>query len=832
VRIAKLALEAFLRDLRSGELAVLIAALVVAVGSLTAVGFYTSRIGAAMRAQAGELLAADLRLEAGHVLDADGSYAREAKAEGLALASSVSFPTVLYGPAAAGLSTVRAVSEAYPLRGTLKITDEPFAPGHATRALPGPGEAWADSRLLARLGLARGAELNVGAAHVRLSEVLAYRPDQGSGFAELAPTLLMAAADLPATRLVEPRSRATWALLFAGPPQAVARYRTWLLAHRGAGERLIEVGEASKEVQSALARAEHFLNLATLVAVVLAAVAVAMTARRYAEARYDAVAVLKCLGAARRTVLLVFLGELLLVALLAAGAGSLLGLGAQSLLAAIAAGLVQGQLPPPAAVPALLGLLTATLILLGFALPPLVELARTPPARVLRRELAPAPIARTVVAALACAALLASLFLLARDVQLVGGVAAGALVGGLVLYATGRGLVALTRTVRSGELAWRHGLLNVARRGRQSAVQVVAFGLGLSVLLLLAVVRTDLMEDWQASLPADAPDHFLVNIPPEEVAPLVALLAEHGVARPTLYPWVRARLLAVNGRPVSEQRPASERARAFLEREQNLSWSAELPPDNTVISGRWWEGEPPKTPEVSLAKEFADELGLKPGDELSFDVAGERVIARVASVRRVRWDGFKPNFFLMFSPGALDASTGTYMTSVHLGQGDKALLAELARRFPSVSVFDVGAILAQIRSVTDRAALAVEYVSLFSLLAGVVVLIAAVEVTRSERRYESAVLRALGASRRRVLLGVATEFVTLGLLAGVLAAAIAALAEYLLATRLFGLHYRFVPALWAIGVGAGVALVGLSGTYAARGVIRAPPAATLKETLA
>lgn len=831
MRILRLSLQAFVRDVRSGELRVLIAAVVVAVTALTAVGFYTSRIGLAMRAQAGELLAADLRLEAGHPLLETSDYAREAGKDSLAVATVTSFPTVLYGgEGASSLTTIRAASEAYPLRGMLRVAAEPFTAGRPVRAGPGPGEAWADSRLFARLQLSVGSDVTVGATRLKLAAVLEYRPDQGTGFADLAPTLLMRADDLPATRLIQPGSRARWALLFAGAPPQIAAFRDWLLAHRGAGERLIEVGEASKEVQAALARAQHFLNLATLVTVVLAAIAVAMTARRYAQARFDDVAVLKCLGATRRTVLALFLGELLLVAMLSAALGATLGLIAQSVLGAIAASLVKGDLPAPGAGPAWLGLLTATVILLGFALPPLVELARTPPARVLRRELVPARLGRLASGAIACLALLAALFLLARDLTLVAGVGAGAFAAGIVLYGAGRGLVALTHTVRSGELAWRHGLANVGRRGGQSAVQVVAFGLGLTVLLLLAVVRKDLLEDWQRSLPADAPNHFLVNIGPDDVTALVSLLEQHGLPRPTLYPWVRARLTEVNGRAVANIKPGSERGREFLEREQNLSWSSELPPDNTIVAGRWWAAGTPAEPEVSLAKEFADELGLKPGDALAFDVAGERVLARVTSVRRVRWDGFKPNFFLLFSPGVLDASTGTYMTSIHLAADERGLLAALSARFPSVSIFDVGAILAQIRSVTDRAALAVEYVSLFTLLAGLVVLFAAIEVTRSERRYESAVLRALGASRRRVLLGVATEFVTLGLLAGVLAAATAAVAEYLLATRLFGLHYRFVPQLWLIGIVAGVGLVGAAGTFAARGVIRAPPAQTLQET--
>ncbi len=827
-RLLRYAFVAFARDARSGELAVLFGALVVAVAALTAVGFFTSRISEAIRLQAAEVLAADLRLESGRA-PAD-AYVAEARARGLAVARLTSFPSVVYAGPTSQLATVLAADGAYPLRGALRIADVPYGPGRPAIGSPRPGEAWADSRLLARLAVPVGGTLQVGALALRVTAVLDYRPDQGSGLADLAPTVLIAAADLAPSRLLGPGSRATWIVLFAGPADAVAAFEAWLRPRKSAAERLVDAGESSEQMKSATERSGRFLNLAALVTVMLAAVAVAMAARRYASRRLDLVALLKSLGASQGFVLGVTAIELALVALAGAAVGTLLGFGAETGLAWLVRSLLKGVLPAPSLTPAWLGLGTAIIMLAGFALPPLLELRRVPPARVLRHDLAPPPLrygAPYVAAALALALLL---YALVRDPRLVGYAVGGLAVSALVLGVAGLGLVRATGALRGGAgLAWRYGLANVARRGRESVVQVVAFGLSLTVLLLLAIVRNDLLDEWQRSLPAGAPNHFLINIPPAEADSLRAYLVQHGVAEPVLSPWVRARLVSVNGQPMQARMPKSDRGRAFAEREQNLSWSATLPPDNRVVDGAWWTSPDAAHPQVSVATEFQEELGLKVGDQLGFDVAGESVVATIANVRKVRWDGFRPNFFLLFAPGVLDASTGTYMTSVHLDAAQRPALAGLVREHPSVTVVDVESLLAEVRSIMDRAAVAVEYVFGFTLVAGLAVLFAAIQSTRDERRYESAILRTLGASRRTVLYGVAAEFTALGLLSGVLAASAASAIGWLVATRLFGLHYSFDPVVWLGGMCGGALLVGVAGTLATRSVVETSPALSLRE---
>ncbi len=828
MRALRFALLALSRDWRSGELAVLLAALLVAVTALTGVGFFTDRIGQAVDQRAAEVLAADLRMRSPEPIS--GSYEALAREREIATARVVSFPSVVFFGTESALTAIRAVGPGYPLRGKLKIADAPFAPARETGALPGAGEAWLDSRLLARIGAQVGDSVNIGATGFRVTRVLDYRPDQGSAFVDLAPSLLIPLGDLPATGLLGPGSRATHALLFAGRPADIRAFRALLQERKTEGERLVGVAEESPQVQASTRRAGRFLNLSAMITVLLAAVAVAMAARRYTQRHLDSVALMKCMGAPQRLVLAVTVIELALIALLAAAVGAALGFLAQELLTRVLGDLVRADLPPPTLAPALMGGVTAIAILVGFALPPMLQLKRVPPARVLRRNLEPPPLRYSVSYGLAVATLVGVLYWLVRDARLVGVLAAGIAVTLAVLYGAGFLLVRLAGRLRGAVgVAWRYGVANLARRGRESVVQVVAFGLGLMVLLLLAVVRGDLLEDWRASLPADTPNFFMINIPAADTADFARFMADRGLPEPKLFPMIRARMTAINGKPIEEIRTATDRGGGFAEREQNLSWAEQLQLDNRIVAGRWWDAADGGKHYVSVATEYREELGLELGDRLAFDIAGERVEAQILSFREVEWDTFRPNFFLVFSPGTLDGLAGTWLTSMKLDLGQRKMLVDLVRRFPSVSVFDIDAILAQVREVIDRASLAVQYVFLFTLAAGITVLLAAIQSTRDERRYESAMLRTLGARRRVVLAGVASEFVALGMLAGVLAAIGATLAGWLLAREVFDLRYTIDPWVWVIGLVAGAVIVGGAGTLAARGVVNHPPLSTLRE---
>jgi putative ABC transport system permease protein len=824
----RFALRNLRRDLKSGELAVLLLALLVAVASLTAVGFFTDRIGRAVEQQSGEVLAADLRLESPRAIDE--SYDAEARRGGLRVVRILSMPSVVFHGEASSLVALRAVGEGYPLRGRLKIADEPFGPSRVTDGVPGPGEAWADSRLLARLGVPVGATLAVGAHQVKVTQVLDYRPDQGAGFGDLSATLMINLADVPATELIQPGSRVSRSVLFAGEPGDLRAFREYVQQRKQPGERLQAIEDASPQIRASSDRAGRFLSLASLVSVLLAAVAVAMAARRYATRHLDSVALMKCMGASQGFVLRQTLVQLVCVAVMVTLLGTAVGFLAQAGLAWLLRDLIRSDLPPPGLATAWLGLVTSVTILVGFALPPMLQLKRVPPARVLRRNLEPPPLRYAAVHLFAIGAVLALLYWMVRDARLVTVVAAG--IGGTfaALALAGWLLVkALTPLRRGVGVAWRYGLANIARRGRDSVVQIVAFGLGLMVLLLLALVRDDLLEDWRASLPADAPNYFMINIRPDEGEAIRAFFRERSLPPTELVPLVRARLTAVNDVPVGQIRFQGDRARDFVEREANLTWASSLRDDNRLVSGTWWAEGDGGGARVSVEQEYAERLGLKLGDTVSYDVAGEPVTAKITSLREVRWDSFQPNFFMVFSPGVLDDVTGTLITSVHVRQEQRPLLVDLVRQFPEVTIIDIAALLSQVRDVMDKAALAVQYVFLFTLAAGLMVLLAAVQATRDERRYESAMLRTLGASRRVVFQGVAAEFTALGLLAGLLAALGATVVGYFLAREVFNLEYAPDPWVWVIGVLGGALLVGLAGVLAARSVVTQPPVETLRQ---
>lgn len=829
MKALRLALLKLRREWKAGEHLVLMLALLIAVAALTAVSFFTSRVDRAMAQRANEILAADLRMQSSQPLSPD--YLRHAESIGLRTAEIQTFPSVIVLGETSSLSTVRAASAAYPLRGKLKIADSLSGEAYPTEQLPEPGEIWADARLLARLDAKVGDALQVGKSSLKVGKVLDYRPDQGSQFVELAPTVLIRIEDLDATGLVGPGSRVQYGQLFAGEPAGIQVMESWLRTHRQPSERISDLGDSSPQVQSSIERAGKFLNLAALTSVLLAGVAVAMAARRYVARHLDVVALMKSMGASQSLVLGITLLELGMLGVIAGILGTAIGYLAHSGLAYFSRDLLNSVLPSPKLTPAVLGVLAPLIVLGGFALPPLLQLKRVPPARVLRHHVAPPPLRYVSIYGLAILAVFALLIGLIRDIRLVTYVALGTMATVLVLSLAGWLLVSSLKGLRHAVgVSWRFGVANIARRGRDSVVQLVAFGLGLMVLLLLLVVHNDLLEDWRVSLPDDAPNQFLINISPEQTEELRTFFTERDVKAPTLAPMLRARLVGINDAASTDVRPKDDRGRGFLERDANLTWAQELPDGNKIVAGAWWSEGDDGSPRVSVEARMAASLGIGLGDTLTYEIGGERVTAKVTSLREVRWDTFRPNFFVVFSPGVLDKVSGTYITAVHLSRSQRGIMGEFYRRFPEVTAVDIDALLSQVRGVMDNATVAIQYVFGFSLLAGIAVLLAAIQATRDERRYESALLRTLGASRRIVLQGVAAEFIVLGLLAGALGAGAASVVGYFLATEVFNLKYNLDLNVWWVGLLSGVVMVGGTGIAVTRSVVTHPPSATLRET--
>jgi len=822
----RLALRLLARDWRSGELVVLSTALVVAVTALTAVAFLTDRVSYAVELRAAESLAADLRLGSPNPLP--DAYTAQAHDAGLDSATVTSMPSVVFSGEANTLAAIRAVTAGYPLRGQVKTAPRLLAVAQGTDDIPAPGEAWAAPRLLARLGVDTGTVINVGNASLRIGKVLDFRPDEGWSFIDLAPTLLINDADMAATGLIQPGSRVRYRLLLAGDREAVNAFKPRLEAQLGDGEQLQDIRDSSPQIRSAMERSGRFLNLASLVSVLLAAVAVAMAARRYSQRHRDRIALFKCLGTSQAFILKSSMLQLLLLALIGGLVGIILGFLSHAGLAWLLRDLISGELPLPGWSPAVLGLVTSVSILSGFALPDLFQMGKTPPLRVLRHDIGPPPLRYGASWIAAILAVLALLFWMVADASLVMVIAIGALLTFLALGAAGWILVRALQGFRGAAgVAWRYGLANISRRGRESVVQVVAFGLGLMVLLLLTLVRNDLMDSWRASLPANAPNQFLINIQPGEVDTLGRFFEDKGLPRPRFTPLVRARMTELNGQDITQITFEDPQGESWARREANLTFYDEMQADNVLVQGQWWS---PGTEgyEVSVEQDFASEMGLKLGDVVTFDVAGEPVSATVTSFRTVEWDSFQPNFFMVFTPAALEGFPATYISSLYVDEQSAQLMIDMMRAFPSVTAIDLDAVLGQVRDVMDKAALAVQAVFIFTLLAGLTVLWAAVQSTHDERQYESAMLRALGATRRRVLAGVAAEFLALGLLAGLLATIGASIAGYFLATRLFELDYQFNVLLMLSGPLAGMVFVGLSGVLAARKVISTAPVHVLR----
>ena len=821
----RFAWRTLVRDLRAGDVRVLAVALAIAVAGVTAVGFFTDRARMALSQNAAEMLAADLVLQSRAPLPA--RIGDSATARGLRYAHTTNFIGMVTAGAGAQLAEVKAVSSTYPLRGRLRIADQAFGTERAATAGPAPGEAWADARLASVLGLKPGAVVQLGASTLRIAHILAYEPDRSGDLFSIAPRLLINAADVAATGLIQPGSRVEYRALFAGDAAALAQ---WQKATRDlpAGARWQTVRDARPELRLALTRAEQFLGLAALVAAILAGAAIALAARRYSERQFDASAIMRCLGATQGFIVRAYAAYLALVGVLASAVGLALGFAVQAALAYALAGLFTEPLPPPSVRPILLGFATALTMLLGFAAPPLLRLRNVPPLRVLRRDIGPLPMRALSLYASGTAALLLLLAWHVRDARLAAFVFGGVAVAVAVLTAAAFLLIRALAPLRGRVgVAWRFGLASIARRAQVSVLQVAAFGAGIMVLLLLAVVRADLLDSWARSLPADAPNNFLINIQRDQVAPLQAFMDAHGLATARIYPTVRGRIVAINDMDAHARDYDDERAQRRLNHEFNLSWSDTVPHDNKIVAGKWWQGAA-APPQLSVEQGLAEALNLKLGDRLRFRVGADTVEAPITSVRALEWDSFQVNFFVVASPGVLNQYPASFITSLHVPADKKPALRALVAQFPNVTVIDVDALMSKVRDIMTRVTGAVEYVFIFSLLAGLAVLAAAIQTTQDERRYEGALMRTLGASRRQLRAGLIAEFATLGALAGLLAALAASATGYLLATRVFELPYTVNWALLALGPllgGAGIGLVGALGT---RSVVTTPPLLSLR----
>lgn len=813
------------RDWRGGELGVLVMALVLAVGVVSGISAFTSRLQSALEQESHRFLAADTVVSSGRELPP--AWLGEAQQRGLEHALTLLFPSMVYaGEDYMSLASIKAVSDAYPLRGELTYSTEPFGEVLPTRTGPAPGEVWLDSRLFPLLEVDIGDKVTIGEADLVVAAATRTEPDQGSSFYSYGPRILMHYDDIPATGVVQPGSRVEYRQLYAGQPDALEAFTQWLQPQLQDGQTLVNVDEGQPGIGSALTRAESFLLLAGSLAVVLAGVAVALAARRFSERHHDYVAIIKSLGATSTDVNRLYGSSLLLLGLAATLLGCLLGWGMQALFFAMFAEQLPVQPGPSGWRPYMIGATTALACLLCFAWPPLRRLGSASPLRVLRRDL-PLESRRAINDyALGLLAVTLLMWWYSGDWKLTLAVLAG------LAVTVSLGLCLALTLLRGGRLVgmsagsiWRLALAGLQRRGVANALQVVIFAMAIMMLLILLLVRTSLIDEWQAQLPGDAPNHFMINIGPEDVQAIEQLLRAQDIPSEAFYPMIRGRIMSVNGEELPSTDDVQEDRR---QRETNLTWSDTLPVDNRLVAGRWWS---PGTDAalVSVEEEFAERMEIEVGDTVGFMVGSEPLEAQVASIRQLQWQSMRPNFFLVFPPRSLAEYPATFMTSFHLEASNKAFLNQFIRSFPTVTVIEMDIVIEQIRTIINQVSSAINLVLLVILAAGGLVLVAGVQASVDARIHESAILRALGAPRRLILGGLLIEFATLGLFAGLLAAVGAELSVYILQTRVMEMNYTPTPWIWPLGILCGAAVIGSLGVFSCRKVVSTPPVAVLRE---
>jgi putative ABC transport system permease protein len=823
-----LGLRLLVRALRAGELTLLVVALALAVASMATVSVFTDRTRLALELAANRLLGADLVLTSTRAIASE--LKQEAKQRGLRAISTLAFRSMVVRGDAQLLAEITAVEPGYPLRGTTRISGGRGEREQIPQAIPEPSTLWADERLLSPLNLNVGDSVDVGQRRFAVAALLTQDPSMTLSVLGLGPRLIMTRGDIESTGLLGPGSRVVHRLLVAGERADVSAYREWARSRLAPGVRLEGVRDARPSVRAALERAGRFMGLAALTAVVLAAVAVLLAARRFYERQLDVCAMLRCLGASQLRVFFLQLIQLLGAGVAASAIGCVIGLFAQSALSSMLTAAVAVELPAPSLGSALRAVALGLVLLLAFGLPPLAGLRRVSALRVLRRDLG-APKAAGIAGYVGGIVCVVGLTLWqARDLRLGAYVLAGCTATVLIAaLLTGTLLRVSAGASRATGVSWRYGVASLRRRVGATLWQVVALSLGLTAVLTLTVVRADLLSAWQSTLPANAPNRFLVNIQPDQVRAVDELLSTRLATRLQFYPMVRGRLIAVNGREVRSENFSDERAKRLAEREFNLTWGEQLPVDNRVVAGYWHAGTPSVKRALSVEEGIARVLELKLGDRLTYDVAGSRFEAPVTSLRQVEWDSFRPNFFVIAASGVLENYPATYITSFHLPADKAGVLRELVRQIPSVIVIDVGTLLRQVQAMITQASKAVQFVFVFTLLAGILVLYAGVIATHDERIREVAVMRTLGASRSQVIRAYAAEFGIIGALSGLLAATGASGLGYFIATELLGLPYQFDPSVLVLGLVAGVIGVGAAGLWFTRRVLLTPPMVSLRQ---
>ena len=812
---------------RAGALRVLVFALVLAVAAITAVGFFTQRVETALNQQGGLLLGGDVAILADHAIA--NQFEQDAAKQGINTVKTYEFASMVIFKEANQLSEIKAVAQGFPLRGNLTIGNDSNDIGRVVKTVPNVGEVWVEPRLANLLALKVGDEVEVGERKLRLSAILIREPSRGGDMFSFAPRLMMNAADLPSTKLIQYGSRVKYQLLLAAEPQKIINYFAATKSKLSRGEKIEDVRNARPEIKLALDKAQQFLGLSAMVSVILAMVAMLLSSMPYIKQSLDIFALMRCFGTAQKTVLWVLAIQTLLIAFFSALVGIALGFLAQFGLAYLAGSLFLEELPPVSGMPALIGLVASIAMMFAVVLPHGWQMRRLTTMNILRRETLTQPISAQAKFLPAALVMCLMVFWQAQNAKIA--ISTILAILGLCLIITGfaYGLVRLSsrlfevtpqnQTINAIKL----GVLGLKRRFALSTMQTIAFSMGLMVLMLLALIRGDLVRNWQASLPIDAPNRFVINIQPAQIDGINQFFKQNNINNATIFPMVRARLINKNGQPIAGTQWQDSRAKRLAEREFNLSWANQMQTDNQLLAGRWWTAQEHGKPYMSLEQDLAKTLNIKLGDKLMFDVAGSPLAVTVTSIRKVEWDTMRANFFAVTPPGLLEQYPANFISSFHLPIDATTSLNQLVKEYPNLTVIDIAALMQQVRGIMQKMSSTIEYVFGFSLIAGLAVLYAALVATREERISEATLMRVFGASRRQVGIAYFAEFSCIGLIAALVAAVAANILAYYISVNILNIPFQ-LNLVVALGVMLTAAVViPLAAWLGLRGFLNIPP---------
>lgn len=820
-----LAIRLLFRDARSGELSILVLALIIAVTSSTAISLFADRLHRTMSGQAADFLAADLVITTPALIPQQ--WINKAKSLNLEQARTAEFSTVLIENDELLLSGIKAVSSKYPLRSYLKTTSSDYSEESIKHQGPIAGEAWADKRVLSALKLKPGDTLIVGEKKLTVSQLITYEPDKRGDLYSLSPRVMINDADLEATQVLKPGSHVHYFFQFSGEAEPLAEFNRWIKPQLNASQRIMDIHEDRPELGSALSRAERYLGLSSIVVILIAGVAIAMSTRRYSERHFNSTAILRCMGCKQREILWLYIVQFLFLGVLASAIGTLLGWFAQETLFHLLRDLLPAKVANPSLIAVILGFLTGLAILFGFALPPLLRLKNVSPLRVLRRDLDPLPSSAWLVYSLALTLVAVLIWRYTQDLKMTVTIIGGGLITVLLSAALIYFLLVQSRKILPHmSLSWRFGMQGLLRNPKASVSQILAFSITLLAMILSFTVRNDLLDDWKKQLPDKAPNHFVLNVFPQQVDSFKQQLQQQKITDSQFYPVIRGRLVKINDVAVQQIVSKDSQGERATHRDLSLTWAQDLPKDNQTIAGQW---DVSQKGLVSIEQKLAKSLHVSLGDKLTFTIGSQQLSASVSHIRSVQWDTMKPNFYMIFTPDTLTGFATTYLTSFYLAPENKNFLNLLVKKYPAITVLEVDAMLKQFKMILTQLTAAINYLLYFALLAGFTVLFAAVYSTLDSRLFEGALMRTLGANRTLLRKSHLVEFSLLGLISGVIAVIMSELLVFALYTFVLHLDYQVSWLLWMIIPLISIFCITLAGYWGVRGVVNKSPMRVLRE---